>query len=113
MRRREMEMHVGVRLAPRLLLHAVGAQVVENDMQFLARRRRHQPVHELQKLHPPLAFEMAAEHLPGGHVERGKKGAGAVPLVFVGKAGERPPVGHFQPALRPLQGLDAGLLVKT
>lgn len=34
-------------------------------------------------------------------------------LVFMGKAGERPPVGQLQPALRPFEGLNAGLLVKT
>ena len=63
--------------------------------------RRHQPVHELQKLHAPLAFEVAAEHLPGGYVERGKKRAGAVALVFVSKTSERTPVRQLEPALRP------------
>ena len=34
-------------------------------------------------------------------------------LVFVGKARERLPLGHFQPALRTFERLNAGLLVKT
>ena len=49
--------------------------------------------------------------LAGGHLEGGKQRRGAVALVVVAVAGQRPAVGQLQIALRPLQRLDRGLLV--
>ena len=56
---------------------------------------------------------MSADDLAGGDVERGKERARSMPLVFMGKAGQGATIGHFEPALRPLQRLNAGLFIKT
>ena len=56
-------------------------------------------------------FLCAARHLAGGHLEGGEQRRGAVALVIVAMAGQRPPVGQLQIALRPLQRLDRRLLV--
>ena len=56
-------------------------------------------------------FLMRGRHLAGGHLEGGEQRRGAVALVIVAVAGQRPAVGELQIALRPLQRLDRGLLV--
>ncbi len=48
---------------------------------------------------------------PGGGFQRGKEGAGAMPLVLVRETPHRPAVGHLQIALGALQRLDVRFLI--
>src|SRR6516225_6751857 len=50
-------------------------------------------------------------HQPGSHLQSCKERGGAVTLVFVSKAGQCATVGQADPALRPLQSLNAGFFV--
>ena len=68
-------------------------------------------VHEVEELDAPTALIVRGRHLAGGHLEGGEQRRGAVALVFVAMAGQRPAVRQLQIALRPLQRLDRGLLV--
>src|SRR5882762_6841674 len=56
---------------------------------------------------------MPCMHQPGGHLQGRKERGRAMALVFVCKASERSTVGQANPALRPLQRLNAGLLIDT
>jgi hypothetical protein len=37
----------------------MGAQIIQNHMEFLARMECHETVHKIKELDPSLAFEMA------------------------------------------------------
>ena len=54
---------------------------------------------------------MSGRHLAGGHLEGGEQRRGAVALVIMAMAGQRPAVRQLQIALSPLQRLDRGLFV--
>ena len=100
-------------LESKVVLDAVRAQIIENHVEFLVRILSHQPIHELQKFDAALAFKMPPDDLASGDVERREECAGAMAFVFMGKAGQGATIRHLEPALRPLQGLDAGLFVKA
>ena len=56
---------------------------------------------------------MPCMHQPSGHLQGRKERGCAMALVFVCKASERSTVGQANPALRPLQRLNGGLLIHT
>ena len=68
-------------------------------------------VHEVEELGAPAARFMRGGDLAGGDLEGGKQRRGAVALVIMAVAGQRPTVRELQIALRTLQGLDRGLFV--
>ena len=47
-------------------------------------------VHEVEELDAPTARLVSRRHLAGGHLESGEQGRGAVALVVVTMAGQRP-----------------------
>jgi hypothetical protein len=59
-----------------------------------------------------MAGMAGVSHLPGGHLQRGKQGRGAVPDVVVGTS-LNSAWRHRPDRLGPLQRLDLGLLVPT
>jgi hypothetical protein len=59
----------------------MGAQIIQNHMEFLARMERHETVHKIKELDPSLAFEMASSDLPCGHIQCRKQGARSVAFV--------------------------------
>jgi hypothetical protein len=65
----------------------------------------------MKELDPSAARLVRGRHLAGRHLEGSKQRRRAVALVIVAVAGQRPPGGQLQVALRPLQRLDRGLLV--
>ena len=77
-----------VEVQPRMLApksrvaDAMGAEIIEDDVEFLVRVVRDQPLHELEKLGAPLPFEMAADDLSGGDVEGRKEGARAMAFIL-------------------------------
>src|SRR6478752_7799712 len=56
---------------------------------------------------------MRRDDLSGGDFERRKQCCRAMPLVIVALAGQGAAIWQLQITLRPLQGLDRGLLVHT
>ena len=106
-----MEMNLGVLLGPFFLFHEVAAEVVEHDMEFFAGMKRHELIHEIKEFDPAFALIMAGMDLAGDSVQGRKKRSRAMALILMGEAGERAAIGHSQPALRPLEGLNARLLV--
>ena len=110
-RRRVVQLHPWMRPQPGIILGLVRGAVVQDDMQLARRMGRHHLLHEIQKLPPATPLIMPGLHLARGRGQRGKERAGAVPCVFMGEARQGPTVRQSQPALRPLQGLDARLLV--
>ena len=102
----------GWRLSQRSFL-LVGIEVVEDDVDGRVGMSGDDVVHEVEELDAPPALLVRGRHLAGGHLEGGEQGRGAVALVVVAVAGQRPAVRQLQIALRPLQRLDRRLLVDT
>ena len=109
--RGEVKANVRVADAPSLALGLMGREIVEDDMDLLARIGGDDAVHEVEELDAPAALVMAGGDLAGEDVESGEQGRGAVALVVVAVAAERSPVGQLEIALGPLQRLDVRLLV--
>ncbi len=53
--RREMKLHIGMGLEPRLVLF-VGVEVVQNDVKLTVRKSRGDTVHEVEELDAATAF---------------------------------------------------------
>ena len=70
-------------------------------------------VQEIEELDAPPTRLVRGGDLAGGHLEGGKQGGGAVALIIVAMAGQRPAVRELEIALRSIQRLDRGLLVNT
>ena len=94
--RREVEVDVPMAGQPAIVAGLVGVEVVEDDvdLQVGIGMGREDLVHEVEELDPAAALVVARGHEAGGHLEGGEEGRRAVPLVLVGEAGERPPVGQ-------------------
>ena len=65
----------------------MGAQIIQNNVQFFTGIEGDQLIHEIQKLPPAAAPIMARMNQPARHLQRGKERGGAVTLVFVSEAG--------------------------
>ena len=109
--RGEMEADVWVAGEPAFALGLVDRKIVEDDVDLLAWIGGDDAVHEIEELDAPATLVMAGSDVAGEHVERGKQGRGAVALVVVAAAAERPSVGQLEMALGVLQRLDVRLLV--
>ena len=109
--RGEMEADVWVAGEPAFALGLVGRKIVEDDVDLLAWIGGDDAVHEIEELDAPATLVVAGSDVAAEHVERGKQGRGAVALVVVAAAAERPSVGQLEIALGALQRLDVRLLV--
>ena len=103
---REVELHVRVTLEPAVIPGLVGIEVVENDVDIRVRVSSNDAVHKVEKFDTSAAIFVSGHHLPSGHFEGGKQGRGAIALVVMATAGQRPPAGKLEMALRPFQSLD-------
>ena len=104
-------MNLGMLLGPFFFFHEVTAEVVEHDMEFFAGMERHELIHEIKEFDPAFALVMVGMDLAGGGVQGGKKRRRAMAFILMSEARERATIGHAQPALRPIEGLNARLLV--
>ena len=109
--RGEIEADVWVSGEPAFALGLVGRKIVEDDVDLLAWIGGDDAVHDIEEVDAPATLVMAGSDVAGEHVERGKQGRGAVALVVVAAAAERPSVGPLEIALGALQRLDVRLLV--
>ena len=112
-RRREVEMNVRVAPEPTIVPGLVGVEIVEDDVDGRVRVSGDDIVHEIEELDAPPPRLVRGGDLAGRYLEGGKQGGGAVALVIVAMAGQRPAVRELEIALRSLQRLDRGLLVDT
>src|SRR5262249_48380088 len=108
-----MKMDSGMGFEPAILLGFMRIEIVQHYMNLFVRIFGHQLVHEIQKFASAPAPIMSCMHQPGSHLQGSKERGRAMALVFVRKTGERSTVGQPDPALRPLQRLNAGLLIDT
>jgi hypothetical protein len=81
-------------------------------MQLTARVGAGHQLEEVQELAVAMAGMAGVSHLPGGHLQRGKQGRGAVPDVVVGTS-LNSAWRHRPDRLGALQRLDLALLVPT
>ena len=109
----EMKMDLGMGFEPAILLGFMRIEIVQHNMNVLVRIFGHQLVHEIQKFASAPASIMPCMHQPSGYLQGRKERARAMALVFVCKASKRSTVRQANPALRPLQRLNAGLLIHT
>lgn len=108
----KVNVDVGMSFDPRVVgFELMNAQIVEDDVDFLARMRSGDRVQEVQKFLAPLSRKTLRIDLSGGNIQGRKKIGGPVPLVFMGKASHRPSVRHFKPSLLSFKGLNTGLLI--
>jgi len=111
--RDEMKMDLGMGFEPAILLGFMRIEIVQHNVNLFVRIFGYQLVHEIQKFASAPAPIMPCMHQPSGHLQGRKERGGAMALVFVCKASEGSTVGQANPALRPLQRLNAGLLIHT
>jgi hypothetical protein len=78
----------------------VGLELVEHDVDLAVGVSGDHVVHEVEELGAPPALGVLGFDLAGGDLERREQGRSAAPLVFVGKASERPAAGQLEVALR-------------
>ena len=106
-----VEVHVLVARQPAVVLRFVRVQVVEDDVDLTAAVVGDELVHELKELAAAPTLEVPGLDLSRGHFQGGKEGGRAVAFVVMAVAHEGLAVGKSEPALRPFQGLNVGLLV--
>src|SRR5271166_5764444 len=111
--RDEMKMDLGMGFEPAILLGFMRIEIVQHNVNLLVRIFGYQLVHEIQKFASAPAPIMPCMHQPSGYLQGRKERARAMALVFVCKASKRSTVGQANPALCPLQRLNAGLLIHT
>lgn len=112
MGRREMKVNMGMAFNPWVIgLEFMDTQIVQNEMDFLPRMTRRDRIEKRQEFLAPLSGKAFGFDLSGGHIQGCEKIGGSVALVFMGKASHRAAVGHFEPPLLPLEGLNAGLFI--
>ena len=90
--RREVEMYVGMTLEPAVVFRLMGVEIVEDDMDGCIRISGGDLIHEVEELDASTAALVGSHDFTGRHFERGEQSRGAVPLVIVAVAGQRPAV---------------------
>ena len=99
-------------LNPRVVrFEFMNAQIVEDDVNFLARMTGCDRIQEVQKFLAPLSRKALRMDLSGGDIQCCKKIGSPVPLVFMSETVHRATVGHFEPSLLSFKGLNAGLFI--
>ena len=89
-RRHEVEMNVRVAPEPTIVPGLVGVEIVEDDVDGRVRVSGDDIVHEIEELDAPPPRLVRGGDLAGRYLEGGKQGGGAVALVIVAMAGQRP-----------------------
>lgn len=74
----EVKSNIGMACEPAFALELMGREIVEDDVDLLARIGGDGAVHEIEELDAPATLVMAGGDLAGEHVERGKQGRGSV-----------------------------------
>jgi hypothetical protein len=74
----------------------VGIEVVENDVDSRVRLSSNDAVHKVEKFDASSPSFVSGHQLPGGHLEGGKQRRGAIALVVMAMAGQRPPAGKLE-----------------
>src|SRR6516164_5773291 len=97
-------------LEPTLVL-LVGIEIIQHDVKLAVGKGGNDLVHEAKEFDAPAPLFVLAQNLAGRDIESREQGRRPMPLVVVALAGQRPPGRQLQIALRPLQGLDRGLLI--
>lgn len=97
----KVEWDVGMSFDPRVVgFELVNAQIIEDDVDFIALMRSGDRVHEVQKfLTPSFLGKHFALTCPVADIKCCKTTGYPVPLVFMGETGLRPTVRHFEPSL--------------
>ena len=113
MGRREVKVDIGVAGEPGIVSGFVGVEVVEDNMEFLVRVSGDDLVHEGEEFFSPAPLSVHAGDLAGPNLKSSKQGGSSVPLVLMALTADGLAIGQSQVALRPLQGLDTGLLIDT
>ncbi len=98
---REVEMNVGVAPEPAIVPGLVGVEIVEDDVNGRVGVSGDDIIHEVEEFDAPPTRLVRGGDLAGGHFEGGEQRRGAVALIVVAAAGQRPAVGKFQIPLRP------------
>ena len=108
----QLEARVGEEpLADRFMF--VGGIVVKDDVQGeMGREGAMDAAQELKKFLMPMTAVALSDDLAGEHVQGGKQGGGAVPLVVMGHGAAAARL-HGQARLRAVEGLDLALFVHT
>jgi hypothetical protein len=106
----EMEMHSRMLLQPALVL-LVGIEIIQHDVKLAVRKSCNDLVHEAEEFDAPAPLFVLAQNLAGRDIESREQGPRPMPLVVVALAGQGPCGRQLQIALRPLQGLNRGLLI--
>src|SRR4030042_1380677 len=78
-----VKVDIGVTGQPTIMLGLMDVQVVQDDMQLLARVLCHYAIHEIQKLPPPSSAVVAGGYQSCHHLQGGKQGGGTMSLVFM------------------------------
>ena len=86
-------------------------EIVQDNVDFPAGVSGQNIVHEIQNLAPAARRVMANLHLTGGHFQRRKQRARAVPFVTVAESVQRLAVRQPEPSLSSFQNLNVRLLV--
>ena len=108
----KVEVDVWMSLDPRVVrFEFMNAQIVEDDVDFLARMTGGDRVQEVQEFLTPLSGKALRIDLSGGDIQCGKKIGGPVPLVFMSETGHRAPIWHFEPSLLSFKSLNTGLFI--
>src|ERR1700746_1775049 len=107
----KVKMHIGMGLEPAVLFRFVGIEIVQDHVELFAGIVGNQLIHEIQELTPAAATIMSGMYQATSHVEGGKQSRGSMAFVFMSKAAQGPAVGQADPALGPLQSLNAGFFV--
>jgi hypothetical protein len=74
----------------------MGIEIVENDVDSRVRVSSNDAVHKVEKFDASPAIFVSGHNLPGGYLEGGKQGRGAIALVVMAMAGQRAPLGSLR-----------------
>ena len=113
MGRREVEMNVRMASQPAIMFGLVGAEVIQDDMNFFLGITGDDVIHEVEELAAPTPRIVPRLNQSRCHLKRSEERAGSVSCVFVTETRDRLAVGQSQPALCAFQRLNMGFLIHT
>lgn len=85
-----MKVNVRMGFKPAVILGLVSVKIIKHHVELFSRILSDELVHEVQKFAPASTPVMAGMYQAGGNLQSSKKRGGAVALVFVTKACQRP-----------------------
>lgn len=90
-------------LEPPIILGFVCVEVIQHHVNLAVWMRRHDLIHEVQKLSPASTLIVPRLHLPGCYVQGREQSRRTVALVAVAEAVDRRAIRQTEEALGPLQ----------